>query len=639
MSGDRPSRFEHVFASIQSLRRVDLENLAPDQFDVLIVDEFHHAAARSYDRLLHHLRPLEVLGLTATPERADGLPVLHWFGDRIAAELRLWDAIDQQYLTPFVYFGIHDGLDLSRVPWRRGTGYDPEGLTNLYTASDAWARKVVQEFQARVEDPGRARALGFCVSIQHARYMARVFNDCGIPSTAVWGDSPDDDRTTALSNLRDGKITGLFSVDLFNEGVDLPSVDTLLLLRPTDSPTLFLQQLGRGLRRAKGKVVCTVLDFVGHHRQEFRFDRRLRALLGGTRQDVERQVEGRFPYLPAGCHMELDPVAAEIVLRSIRESIPSRWEQKVQELRALVQSGRKATLATYLEHSGLDLEDLYSGARTWSDLRADAGVAVDPPGPKEAVLRRAVGRLLHVDDDLRLGAFAVFAGRAAAPNVASLPERERRLLRMLTAGLLDQAVGADVSLQEGANLLWEHRQVLSELAELFPLLRGRIEHLPIPLDGFPSVPLKVHARYTRLEILAALQAQDRATVPAWQTGVRWLPEARIDAFAFTLDKTEGRFSPTTRYRDYAVSPTLIHWESQSVAREESETGLRYRQHAARGTHVLLFARLRQSDRAFWFLGPGRYVRHVGERPMAVTWELRHALPGDLFTAFAAVAGA
>ena len=126
----KPQRFEHVFASIQSLNASGLADLPPDHFDVVIVDEFHHAAATSYEKVLDHLAPVELLGLTATPERSDGLPILHWFDDRIAAELRLWDAIDQQHLAPFMYFGIHDGLDLTDIPWKRGRGYDVEALSD-----------------------------------------------------------------------------------------------------------------------------------------------------------------------------------------------------------------------------------------------------------------------------------------------------------------------------------------------------------------------------------------------------------------------------------------------------------------------------------------------------------------------------
>ncbi len=297
VGGQRPQRFEHVFASIQSLNAAGLGSLAPSHFDVVIVDEFHHAAAPSYRALLEHVLPAELLGLTATPERSDGLPILEWFDHRIAAELRLWDAIDQQRLAPFAYFGVHDGLDLRQVPWRRGRGYDVEGLSNLFTANDAWARQVLTQLVSHVDDPLQMRALGFCVSVDHARFMARVFREAGVPAVAVWADGTEADRANALADLAARRVNALFSVDLFNEGIDIPAVDTLLLLRPTDSPTLFLQQLGRGLRRMTGKAFCTVLDFVGRHRQEFRFDRRFRALLGGSRGDLE----GRSPRAFRSC--------------------------------------------------------------------------------------------------------------------------------------------------------------------------------------------------------------------------------------------------------------------------------------------------------------------------------------------------
>ncbi|GIU84924.1 MAG: helicase [Acidimicrobiales bacterium] len=667
VGGVRPRRFEHVFASIQSLhaagvasprrdtvrdgRRDGIGGLAPDHFDVVIVDEFHHAAARSYEQLLSHLRPTEMLGLTATPERSDGLPVLHWFDDRIAAELRLWDAIDQQVLVPFIYFGIHDGLDLTDVPWRRGTGYDVGALSNLYTSSDAWARLVVQQLAARV-DVSAMRCLGFCVSVAHARFMAEHFRRCGIPAVAVSAETPQEERRRALRDLDRGQVKVVFSVDLFNEGVDLPDVDTILMLRPTDSPVLFVQQLGRGLRRTPGKSHCTVLDFVGNHRREFRFDRRLRALVGGTRRDVERAVREKFPYLPAGCSIQLDEVAEEIVLRNLREAVPARWAAKVEELRSLLRERGRVDLATYLAETGLDLEDVYAAGRTWTDLLeaagADVGTSVRasdvmaprPPassqaGPAERELRRAVGRMLHVDDYERIAVYRRLAS-SPPPQVDRLSERDLRYLHMLVASLTARAVRWETTLQEGVEFVWSHPLVLADLCELLDVLEQRVDHLHTPLRTHPEVPLFVHARYTRVEILAAMGfSQDRAKVPSWQSGVYEAKAAKADLLAFTLDKTRGNFSPTTRYRDYAISPKLIHWESQSTTREDSPTGLRYRNHVSMGHTILLFARRSVDERAFWFLGPAVYRGHVGERPMAVTWELEVPLPGDLYAEFAA----
>ncbi|MBL8896853.1 MAG: DEAD/DEAH box helicase family protein, partial [Planctomycetes bacterium] len=277
VDGQVPRAFAHVFASIQTLRREAIAGLDPQHFDYVVIDEFHHAAAPSYAALLEHLRPAELLGLTATPERSDGLSVLRWFGERIAAELRLFEAIEQGYLTPFAYYGISDGTDLRRVPWKRGSGYVPEELTKVYTAHDAWAQLVVNQVLEHIGEPQRMRALGFCASVAHAQHMAAFFAKQGLRARAISGQTPDAERRAALEELARGELRVLFSVDLFNEGLDAPDVDTLLFLRPTESPTLFLQQLGRGLRRADQKSLCTVLDFVGRQHEEFRFDRKYRA--------------------------------------------------------------------------------------------------------------------------------------------------------------------------------------------------------------------------------------------------------------------------------------------------------------------------------------------------------------------------
>ena len=634
VGGDRPKVFDHVFASIQSLNARGVESIDPTHFDVVIVDEFHHAAAASYARVLTRLQPAELLGLTATPERSDGMEVLHWFDDRISAELRLWDAIDQHRLVPFSYFGVADNLDLRAIPWRRGTGYDAAQLTAAITATDVWARAVVKQFRERLVSSEGTRALGFCVSVDHAIYMARVFRDSGIPATAVWAETPDGERLQALTDLAAGRLKVVFSVDLFNEGVDIPTVNSLMMLRPTESPLLFLQQLGRGLRKSPDKALCTVLDFVGQHRKEFRYDRRFQALLGGSRSHVARQVKEGFPFLPSGCSMQLDRVATERVLESIKNAVPSRWTEKAIELRSFARELEGIALRAFLAESGLELEDVYDGKHSWSDLREEAGLPTAAPGPHEKLLRRAIGRLLHVDDLERLHTWRDWMGRTAAPDIASLSAREQKLLRMLLVQMLDSVEG-EMTLSAGAALLWEHEQVRAEMWELFDLLLGQIQHVPISLPELPALPLSVHARYTRLEMLAAAQSDDRVKVRPWREGVFYNSELRSDFFAFTLDKTSGQFSPTTRYRDYAISRELIHWESQSTTRADSPTGRRFQHHESTGNHILLFGRLSIEERAFVFLGPGTYVSHVRELPMAITWRLRHPLPGDLFQQFAA----
>lgn len=633
--GDRPDHFEHVFASIQSLSTRGLDHLPRDHFDVVIIDEFHHAAAPTYKVLLDHLLPRELLGLTATPERGDDEPILQWFDGRIAAELRLWDAIDQHRLVPFAYYGIADATDYRQISWQRGRGYDPQELSNLVTGDQVLARRIIANVAKIVPNPGSMRALGFCISVAHARFMADEFNAAGLAAIAVSADTSRDERRQALQALEAGDLRVVFSVDLFNEGVDIPSVDTLLLLRPTDSSTVFLQQLGRGLRRESNKSLCTVLDFVGQHRKEFRMHRRFGALLGGSRKYLQQQVEQGFPFLPSGCHMELDAVASQRVLENIRESLPSTWRAKAGELRRVAESDSRVTLKKFLEQTGLELDDIYANNRSWSDLLDAGHVPTLPSGPAEATLRRAIGRLLHIDDALRIEHYRHFANAATPPDIQTLDLRSRRLFHMLAAVLTESVLNGSETLDAAAALIWEHPQILAELSQLMDVLAERIEHVHQSLATHPDVPLNVHARYTRREALAAFASSEALKTPEWREGSRWLFEEKVDLLAFTLDKTSGHFSPTTRYRDYAISPTLLHWESQSGTRETSETGQRYQAHEGRGSVVLPMARLTTDDRAFWLLGPATYISHEGERPMAITWRLAQALPGDLFARFGA----
>ncbi|SNS79227.1 Superfamily II DNA or RNA helicase [Geodermatophilus pulveris] len=392
VGGQRPRQWRHVFGSVQSLTQLDLAKLDPGHFDMVIVDEFHHAEAATYRRLLEHLQPKVLIGLTATPERTDGGDVRRWFDGRTAVELRLWEALKQGLLAPFQYFGIHDDVALNQLRWKRGRGYHTTELTNVYTGDDHRVRLVLQAVKDKVEDPGRMRALGFCVSVQHAQYMADRFTRAGIPSRAVTATSTREERAAALAALRDRTVNVLFTVDLFNEGLDIPAVDTVLFLRPTESATVFLQQLGRGLRLAEDKACLTVLDFIGAQHREFRFDLRFRALTGSSRRGVPRDVEQGFPTLPAGCHIELDRMAQRIVLDNIKQSLSVSWKGLVNE----ATREQSPSLADFLEETGIELEDLYRGnGRSWLDLQRAAGWIDDTPGPDDAALGAALGRMLH----------------------------------------------------------------------------------------------------------------------------------------------------------------------------------------------------------------------------------------------------
>lgn len=629
VDGARPERWQHVFASVQSLNAYGVESIPPDAFDVIVIDEFHHAAARTYRSLLDHFSPRELLGLTATPERADGTDVRSLFDGRIAAELRLWDALGADLLCPFHYFAVADNTDLRRIGFTRGR-YDDAELGALYTGNRARAAIVLRELREKVLDLGAMRGLGFCVGVQHAEFMAAVFNEAGVPARAVSGSTSTADRERALDDLRARRVSILFSADVFNEGLDLPEVDTVLLLRPTDSATIFLQQLGRGLRRTRDKAVLTVLDFVGLHRAEFRWDAKLRALTGGSRRDLLTSLETGFPFLPSGCQIVLDRTSQRVIVENVKAQVSRRWPQIVAELRGHGDD----TLAGFIDASGVALADLLrQGSRSWTTARREADLPAPAPGPSEQKLLRRNRALAHVDDAARAAAYQQILTTEQFDYDRMSPA-ERRAADMLFFSLWPDG-GGHRSIPEGLSTLAAEPAVRSELASIVDLAFDAARHRTRPLIGaLAEVPLAVHARYQREEVLAALGYASLKRRPnSFREGVLHVPELGVDALFVNLKKSETDFSPTTMYRDYPISPSLFHWETQSGTSERSPTGQRYLSGAST---VLLFVRETKKDEfgtaPYLFLGPATYVSHSGERPIAITWRLRHAMPSDFFTA-------
>lgn len=658
VDGHRPDEWRHVFASVQSLANVDLEAIPPASFDVLVVDEFHHAAAPTYRRLLEHLTPKILLGLTATPERNDGEPILQWFGGRMAVELRLWDALDQGLLSPFHYFGIHDNVDLSRIAWKRGR-YDELELENVYTANDARVAQILEQLRLKIVDVGSIRALAFCVGVHHAEFMAQRFQSAGIPSEAILGTTDSDRRDAALRRLRNREINCIFAVDIFNEGVDVPEVDTVMFLRPTESSLVFLQQLGRGLRRAAKKRCLTVLDFIGNANRNFRFDLRYRSLAGGSRREIQEQVANGFPYLPAGCSIQLDRESSRIVLQNLKESIGSTFRSFVDELRLLQPP---VDLPTFLNKAAIEVEDLYrSRGWSWTRLKREAGFELagtrqetaiaDAPidtsvKRDQEVLLNGLPRLLHIDDERRINLLREVFRASRLPSRDDFTLFERRIIEGFLLNLWpDRQSDFDSALAR----VWNQESVRSELSEILDVLDDRASHLTFPLSketgekAFDNVPLSVHARYSRDEVLAAI---GRSTVDkpfSHREGPLPDQPTKTDYCFITLEKSEKYYSPSTRYRDYAISPDVFHWESQSQTREKSPTGQRYIHHVDLGWYVMLLVRPRNKDSSgravpFTFLGPVTYLEHHGERPMSILWKLRRPMPLDVFSSAKMAAG-
>jgi superfamily II DNA or RNA helicase/HKD family nuclease/SOS-response transcriptional repressor LexA len=355
-------------ASVQTLGKAShLERFAPQHFDYIVVDEFHHAAAATYRRLLAHFAPSFMLGLTATPDRTDQSDILSLCDDNLVFGCPLFEGISSGLLAPFHYYGIHDeSVDYKEVPWRNGR-FDPEELSNKL-ATLARARHALTQWRAKAQK----RTLAFCVSTRHADYMAAHFTRAGVSAASVYAGS-ELGRAQALEKLEDGSLQVVFSVDLFNEGVDLPSIDTVLMLRPTESKILFLQQLGRGLRRHEGKQQLVVLDFIGNHQA---FLGKPQALFGvgvtyKALAEFGRKVEKSALELPNDCYVNYDLSTVDFL-----KSLDSAGPQKDYEaLRAVL--GRRPSLSEFYR-SGSSLLDMRRQAGHWfalvhsmGDLSAD----------------------------------------------------------------------------------------------------------------------------------------------------------------------------------------------------------------------------------------------------------------------------
>ena len=306
VDGNKPTDIEHLFISIQSFNAAKLSEWTTKAFyDYICVDEFHHAAAKSYQELLSYYAPKILLGLTATPDRMDGKDILKYFDGRIASKMLLGEAIDRNLLSTFQYFGVTDEVDYRKCKWIHGK-YDTSELEKIYTADRKRCALVLESVNRYVTDMDEVKGLDFCVSVNHAQYMADYFNEHGVPSIALSAKSIDDVRSSAKKNLVDGTIKFIFVVDRYNEGVDIPQVNTVLFLRPTESATVFLQQLGRGLRLYPGKDCLTILDFIGQANKKYNFGMKFEAMVGKGRKSLRKHIDEGFSNLPRGCYIELE---------------------------------------------------------------------------------------------------------------------------------------------------------------------------------------------------------------------------------------------------------------------------------------------------------------------------------------------
>jgi superfamily II DNA or RNA helicase/HKD family nuclease len=632
---DKP---DHLFTTIESLHSNDLlARYGETYWHTVVFDECHRIAASSFDAVATRIRPSILLGLTATPERSDGKPIGHYFDARPdgspAVELRLWHALDLQLLAPFEYFACDDSTNLRDVPWRQAG--ESAHLDKVLSSDHVRARLIINEWRRLCVSPRESRAIAFCVSVAHAQFMTAQFNKAGLPALCLTGQATQAEREAAPIALAKGDVCVLVTVDLFNEGVDIPVVDTLLLLRPTQSPVLFQQQIGRGLRLSQGKESCLILDFVGQHSADFRFDHLLGQITGLNRRQLIDGVENGFSQLPAGCYIQLQQKSREQILGNLRRLVNQNWRHMITALQtyASLQGPQNVTLAGFLHDQVLSLEDVYrtTGNSGWTPLRRAAGLIVSEAGPEEEYFGRRFSALLHSDDPAQIELMAKL-------NTLPLDELDRsandaRRLQML-AYQVDGTASRVGPGRAFAQRLKDNPHSASEIAEIAQVLEANVLPQPVLLPGLTWSTLCLHGHYRLNEILTAVGFLTAEHRPFFNTGVLRLKDRKVELMFVTLDKRSG-FHETIAYHDYALSHELFHWQSQNSAAPTTRIGQQYIQSVGErpnGWQFQLFVRV-DANHPYLACGPVTFQESHGERPMNIIWKLEVPLPAAAFSQF------
>ena len=621
------SDYEHLFVSITMLNtRFEsfFESLGSDYYDYIVIDEAHHSQADSYRKLFSHFQPSILLGLTATPERMDGRDLRPDFGDRISAEIRLPQALQAGLLTPFQYLCVTDNTNLSDESLWSGQKYNIERLADRLCNKER-AGLIVHAIQKYLADEYRCRALCFCVNKRHADFMAAQLSLYGFVAKSLTSDTPSEERKQLARDLREGQLHYLCVVDIFNEGVDLPEVDTVLFLRPTESLTIFLQQLGRGLRLSAGKTELTVLDFVAQANQKYDFASRFRALSLYPEKNISHQVKEGFTLLPHGCSIVMEKLARKYILENIQSAIYNK-NRLIREISSYTNA--LPSLSQFLENNGQDIRLLYKGNSCWSSLKREAGRITYPDNEISKRLVKGMANLIHYNTP----AFLHFVERFATGSKAYLETENATYSMLLYYALFQDRLSLTPfkSIHEALTIV-HNTKYLPFKQEIAEITAHQLSHLQIQTSvlGDNIIPkLELHGCYTREDIfiLAGRQTADKK-MQGSVTGVFNLPEHNATLLFVTLNKSDIDFSPSTQYNDYLINEEYFHWQSQNTDSHSNQGGSRYTQQAQTNNRILLFVRQEKKDgfgntSPFHCFGLVDYITSHGDNPMNIKWKLQ-----------------
>ena len=630
----RPTNgIDHLFVSVQTFNskyESIFSKLPKDYYDYIVIDEAHHLKADSYQTVLNHFSPQLLIGLTDTPERMDGKSLLPDFCNQISAEIRLPKALDEGLLTPFQYLCISDSTDLTDEDLMDGNHYVATKLTDRLCNGER-VGLIVDRLRYYLPDENKCRALGFCATKEHAQYMAEEFRKVGLKAACLTSDKNNEERMKMNRQLAKGEINYLFVVDIFNEGVDIPAVDTLLFLRPTESLTIFLQQLGRGLRLYPDKQQLTVFDFVAQLNQKYDFASRFRSLMTRTDKSVAEQVQNGFIFLPRGCTIHMEDKAQEYVLQNIKAAIYNKT-RLIKELRTYPQT---PTLSEFIANNGQDVRLIYKGGNCWSSLKREAGCCAYDDDENTKRFTKGIGNLTHVNSAAYLHFIRKVMDHHGAYSCNG--QAEETYAVMLYYSLFGDKISkvGVASIQEALERLKDYPEFVSEIKELTDYLLSHLDKKTYAVGEKMPLTLEQYGCYTREEVFAIFGHQTAdIKMQGSVAGVFNIEELNTELLFVTLNKSDKDFSAETMYNDYVVSEYEFHWESQNTDSHKGK-GARFVKQKENGKKFLLFVRENKKDGfgntcPFICFGLVDYISSKGDKPMKINWQMHHPiLPGFL----------
>lgn len=651
---------DYVFATIQTISKC-FHEFEKDEFGYLIIDEAHHATSPTYQTVLNYFEPKFTLGMTATPERTDGYNVFDLFDNNVALEVRLHEALEDDLVIPFHYFGITDieGIDLSDVD------IDDVGEITKRLKVNERVDFIIEKMDFYGHDGEKRKGLGFCVSIEHAQYMASEFNKRGYKSVCLYGADSPETRERYIHRLESDQdeLEFIFTVDIFNEGVDIPSVNTVLMLRPTNSPIVFIQQLGRGLRKHANKSFLTVLDFIGNHNKTFLIALALNGSRYYDKESLKVAIATGFANIPGCTHIQMDKISQERILAQIdNENFNSMKYLKEEyfEFKKLNQGRIPYLLLDYLKYDGapdpvkfIDREKTYLSfvakvekddylkgliqneqfESTLKELSSKLPLKriyefviirylLDHEEMNLEVAKHQILKMVtQVDDDSVLHAFECLNQNYYDSGQL---KNKPKLVQYSGGGKL-----VKTSLFNGLLSNKDYRKFIEDIIT-YGIFRYEKEFK----SEYYGVPhFKLYEQYPMID--AALLSNYRKIHSSFR-GSGLLANGKEYFLFIDLHKEED-VKESINYKDKFINESYFQWQSQNSTTQQSERGQNIIHNKVRGVNLHLFVRkYREIDgknEPFIYIGKGDTVQYEGEKPITVKIKLEHEIPATLYTEF------